>query len=125
MGSSKTARLGRSFPDNAPGFQAWSSLALISLDGDLFGGSKSDPGTGLDVAQYLSSITPTPTPVIVHSVNRGSARQMVEVLHLVKWKLIRVDPVPGGSLDVPLDPTQWIGQTWQKAVCSILESRYR
>ena len=116
------------FHDNAPGFQAWikteiASVSLISLDGDLFGCSKPDPGNGLDVARYLSSISPTSTPVIVHSVNRGLARQMVEVLHLAKWKVIRVDPVPGDDLDVPLDPTQWISQTWQKSVSSILESR--
>jgi CheY-like chemotaxis protein len=117
-----------SFHDNAAAFQAWiktelSSLSLISLDGDLFGSSNPDPGNGLEVAQYLSSISPSSIPVIVHSVNRGLARQMVEVLHLAKWKVIRVDPVPGDDLDVPLDPTQWISQTWQKSVSSILESR--
>jgi hypothetical protein len=117
-----------SFHDNAPGIQAWiksemASVSLISLDGDLFGSSKPVPGNGLDVARYLSSISPTSIPVIVHSVNRGLARQMFEVLHLAKWKVIRVDPVPGDDLDVPLDPTQWIMETWQKSVGSILGSR--
>lgn len=85
--------------------------SLISLDHDLLwpslteGGDFSqgaDPGTGRDVADYLTRF-PCVCPVIVHSSNEQAAQGMLRVLREARWACSQV---------VPTDGEAWIGNEW-------------
>src|SRR5260370_18733544 len=76
------ANLGVKFWCDARGFvaecdQFLPDAALISLDHDLnpAGPNERDPGTGLDVAQFLGRL-PSICPVILHSSNTDRAWSM-------------------------------------------------
>lgn len=83
-------------------------VALISLDHDLemipcAGGAWIDPGTGLDVANWLSK-RPTPLcPVVVHTTNSHAGDNMARELHEANWVTRRV---------IPHDDLQWIDSDW-------------
>ncbi len=99
------------FHDNAPDFVAWlrSSMGLVrlvSLDGDLFlCDTQPDPGTGLDVVQFLTSSAPS-FPVIVHSANPTRGEAMMAALAGAGWDACRADPL---QLD-------WMTRQWLPAV---------
>ncbi len=84
--------------DNAPAFIAWMrgavpSVRLLSLDGDLFlCGSCPDPGTGVDVAEFLATQSPV-CPVILHTANAGKADAMAAALARAQWEVVRADPL--------------------------------
>lgn len=61
-----------------------------------------DPGTGRDVADYLSTQTPS-CPVIIHSSNAIAVSGMTEVLEESGWNVLRV---------IPDADTQWIHREW-------------
>ncbi len=77
---------------------------LISLDHDLYKQTNedSDPGTGRDVAEYLSDKKPT-CSVIVHSTNTDAAWGMYNTLQAVKWNV---------ELVHHLDQENWIRDLW-------------
>ncbi len=87
--------------DNASETITWlddhlAETVLISLDHDLplaqeRAGRPVDPGTGRDVADYLST-RPAVCPVIVHTSNNHFAPGMMRVLAESGWPLARVYP---------------------------------
>lgn len=70
------------------------TVKLISLDHDLNPqpDSTTDPGTGLDVANFLASRRPI-CPVIIHSTNADRAWSMHNELRFADWKVERVGPI--------------------------------
>lgn len=58
----------------------------ISLDHDLYVSGIDDPGDGLQVANYLSSLEPS-CPVIIHTSNAEKSRQMQGVLESEDWNV--------------------------------------
>jgi hypothetical protein len=109
--------------DNAAEMIGWLvehlvETALISLDHDLpltrlRGGRAVDPGTGRDVADYLSPLPPV-CPVIVHTSNAYFAPGMMRVLNDGGWPVARVYP----------DPEQtFVGRPWADQVRRWLASR--
>jgi hypothetical protein len=103
--------------DNAPAFNAWlrgalPGLKLLSLDGDLFLCTTCpDPGTGVDVAEFLATQPPT-CPVILHTANATKADAMNAALTRSKWTVIRADP---------LEP-DWMKLQWIPAARRALSS---
>lgn len=88
---------------------------LICLDHDLElkqngKGKLVDPGTGRDVANWLSMQAPS-CPVVVHSTNSAAARGMEHLLEENGWKPTRV--TPWGDLE-------WIDKEWKRAVRNAL-----
>jgi ADP-ribosylglycohydrolase len=81
----------------------FSSAALISLDHDLNPqpGATTDPGTGLDVAQFLAQCRPV-CPVIIHTTNADRAYSMHNELRFADWISDRVGPIG----------TDWIEKLW-------------
>lgn len=71
---------------------------LISLDHDLNSepGAVRDPGTGVDVAKFLS-IFPPSCPVILHSSNHERVYSMLNELRFSGWTLDRVGPFGLGN----------------------------
>lgn len=67
---------------------------LISLDHDLNpqAGATRDPGTGLEVAQFLASYFPF-CPVIIHSTNADRAWSMHNDLRFGGWTVERFGPI--------------------------------
>src|SRR5258707_13482673 len=66
---------------------------LICLDHDLElkstpTGESLDPGTGRDVADYLSSKTPV-CPVVIHTTNSAAGQGMEAILKDARWKTFR------------------------------------
>lgn len=80
---------------------------LIGLDHDLEmipgpDGKLVDPGTGRQVADYLSHRAAV-CPVVIHSSNSDAAVGMEMVLQEAHWKTYRVFPV---------DDREWIAAQW-------------
>lgn len=88
--------------------QTLPDLAIIALDNDLemiplpFG-QWQDPGTGLDVAEWLARQAESLCPVIVHTTNTPYGDKMVACLNGAGWQVERV---------VPYDDLAWIDQEW-------------
>jgi hypothetical protein len=104
LGSDFTLRMWR----DAPGMIAEcgdciGDACLISLDHDLvpLPGSFSDPGTGLEVAEFLSRLQPS-CPVILHTSNHERRWSMHNEFRLAGW---RVEIVPPFGND-------WIRSSW-------------
>jgi hypothetical protein len=76
-------------------------MELVS-DGN---GSWRDPGTGLEVANYLAQQRPV-CPVIIHSTNTRAAIAMERALADAGWSVTRVPPY--GDLD-------WVREAWLPA----------
>lgn len=76
---------------------------LISLDHDLHPapGVTADPGTGLDVAEFLGCREPV-CPVIVHTSNNECRWSMYNALRFGKWQVEIVSPIGGA----------WIQSSW-------------
>jgi CheY-like chemotaxis protein len=84
---------------------------LIVLDHDLEmlpgdDGGLVDPGTGRDVADYLATQTPV-CPIVIHTTNESAGVAMQSLLEDAGWSVTRVVPYGG---------TDWIRQTWFRAV---------
>lgn len=80
--------------------------ALISLDHDLNpqADDTTDPGTGLEVAQFLADYLPV-CPVIIHSSNTDRAWSMHNELRFAGWHVQRVGPI---------GDCEWIRETWRR-----------
>lgn len=83
-------------------------IAAIALDHDLellpdASGRFVDPGTGMDVANWLARLPAPICPVIVHSTNAPASVAMVECLTNKGWKVTRV--IPHGDLE-------WVDEVW-------------
>lgn len=83
------------------------TAALISLDHDLSPapGTSTDPGTGLEVAQFLGDFLPA-CPVLIHSSNLDRAYSMQNELRFAGWTVDRIGPL--GS--------DWIETLWLRRV---------
>jgi hypothetical protein len=81
------------------------TAALISLDHDLNAAptSVTDPGTGLDVAQFLARFRPV-CPIIIHTTNADRAYSMQNELRFSDWLSERVGPIGA----------DWIETHWKK-----------
>jgi len=80
---------------------------VISLDNDLElkpgpRGRMLDPGSGLEVAEYLAGKGMV-CPVIIHTTNAEAAEAMKNVLQAANWRTHRV---------IPFDDTKWIESDW-------------
>ena len=80
---------------------------VIALDNDLDlkpgpGGRMIDPGSGVEVAEYLARKAPV-CPVIIHTTNADAAEAMKSALHTAGWRTQRV---------IPFDDMQWIESNW-------------
>lgn len=93
--------------------QHFSSAALISLDHDLNPqpGVTTDPGSGLDVAQFLAQCRPV-CPVIIHTTNAERAYSMHNELRFADWISDRVGPMG----------TDWIQKLWLPKAQEFLEN---
>lgn len=91
-----------------------SEAGLISLDHDLNpqADSKFDPGTGLDVAEYLAKMRPV-CPVILHSSNFERVWSMHNELNHSGWQIERVGPLGN----------DWIETSWTNKVRALLKNR--
>ncbi len=89
----------------------FSNAALISLDHDLnpMPGVTSDPGTGLDVAQFLGDFLPV-CPVLIHTSNMDRLWTMHNELRFAGWIVDRVGPIG----------TDWIETSWLRSVRGLL-----
>lgn len=87
------------------------TAALISLDHDLnpAPGVTTDPGTGLDVAQFLGDFLPV-CPVLLHSSNTDRVYSMHNELRFAGWMVDRVGPLGAG----------WIETSWLRRSREIL-----
>ena len=104
------------FFDNAPDMVAWlkdqlQSVGLLCLDHDLGPnrgreGVEFDPGTGRDVADFLSRQAAS-CPVLIHSSNPAGADGMQFTLEEAGWSVERV---------VPFDDLTWIKAQWSRRV---------
>ena len=67
---------------------------LISLDHDLNPQPNvtTDPGTGLEVAEFLAKQSPL-SPVLIHSTNHEKAWSMHNELRFGGWQVDRVGPI--------------------------------
>jgi len=92
----------------------FSTAVLICLDHDLNPqpGAVSDPGTGLDVAQFLGDFLPV-CPVLIHSSNTDRVYSMSNELRFANWMVDRVGPLGA----------DWIGTTWRKRVHELLSEQ--
>lgn len=87
--------------------QHLAETVVISLDNDLElkpgpRGRMIDPGSGVEVAEYLARREPV-CPVIVHTTNTGAAETTKSVLEAAGWRTRRV---------IPFDDTAWIESAW-------------
>ena len=82
----------------------FATAALISLDHDLNPqpGATADPGTGLDVAQFLADFLPV-CPLLIHSSNTDRAYSMQNELRFAQWVVDRVGPLGSDWID-----TSWL-----------------
>ena len=89
------------------------NVGAISLDYDLvpYSESTGEPGTGLDVCNYLATIEPV-CPVILHTSNNEAVWPMIFKLSEGRWESewLRHDQV--GEL--------WIGKSWLPMIKSLL-----
>jgi CheY-like chemotaxis protein len=85
---------------------------LISLDHDLNPQPNvtTDPGTGLEVAEFLTKQKPI-CPVLIHSTNHEKAWSMHNELRFAGWPVDRVGPIGD----------DWIQCLWLPKVKSLLE----
>jgi hypothetical protein len=85
--------------------------SLISLDHDLNPQSNvtTDPGTGLEVAEFLAKHSPV-CPVLIHSTNHEKAWSMHNELRFGNWQVDRVGPIGD----------DWIQCLWLPKVKSLL-----
>jgi ADP-ribosylglycohydrolase len=85
--------------------------ALISLDHDLNPqpGVTADPGTGLDVAEFLAACRPV-CSVIIHSTNADRAYSMHNELRFADWIAERIGPIGN----------DWIEKMWLPKVKEFL-----
>ena len=93
-------------------------VALISLDHDLEmiaepDGSLTDPGDGVDAAEWLAARPPS-APLIVHTTNQFGGDKMMDLLESAGWRAGRVFPYGGVS---------WIRELWRVTVRDLLHSR--
>lgn len=108
--------------DNAPDMVEWlrdrlPETVLICLDHDLGPcrirhATAFDPGTGRDVADYLSTVSPV-CPVLIHTTNSLAAPGMVRVLEESGWTISRVSPY---------EDLLWIGEVWASEVRRLLRT---
>jgi hypothetical protein len=87
-------------------------VAIISLDHDLellpgLQGDWIDPGTGLDVARWLSERTKPICPVVVHTTNLRAGERMTRLLENSHWVTRRV---------IPHDDLGWIESDWFRVI---------
>lgn len=88
-----------------------SEWLLISLDHDLIPTDASDDwGDGRDVANALSTITPS-CPVVIHSTNTDAVIEMTHTLESSGWPVYRVIPVDGHS---------WIRRVWFRTIRDLI-----
>ena len=109
------------FFDDAPSMMRWLkdnllSVSLLCLDHDLGpnrerGGTIFDPGSGRDVADFLTTRQPS-CPVVIHSANANSAYGMQFTLEEAGWSVERV---------VPFDDLAWIEAEWSGRVAAYAE----
>ena len=87
------------------------NAALIGLDHDLNPqpGVARDPGTGLDVAQFLADFLPV-CPVLIHSSNTDRVYSMHNELRFANWTVDRVGPLG----------TEWIEKAWLPQVRELI-----
>lgn len=87
------------------------TAALICLDHDLnpAPGAIDDPGTGLEVAQFLADFLPV-CPVLIHSSNTERVYSMHNELRFSKWHAERVGPIG----------QDWIPTTWLRSATRLL-----
>lgn len=92
--------------------QYFPTAALISLDHDLnpAPGMTADPGTGVEVAQFLGDFMAV-CPVVIHSSNVDRVYSMETELRFAGWRVELVGPLG----------TDWIETSWQKCVREILQ----
>jgi hypothetical protein len=106
--------------DNAPDMIDWlkehlEQAKIICLDHDL-GPNRSrhgelfDPGTGRDVADYLSTKKPV-CPILIHTTNNIAAPGMLMALDESGWLHSRV---------IPYCDLEWIKETWIIDVIKII-----
>jgi ADP-ribosylglycohydrolase len=90
------------------------TAALISLDHDLnpMPGTTGDPGTGIDVANFLGDFLPV-CPVLIHSSNVDRVWSMHNELRFAGWTVDRVGPLG----------TDWIETAWLRQVRELLAKR--
>ncbi len=85
---------------------------LISLDHDFdllpdpVTGTLTDPGTGREVADFLSANPPS-CPILIHTSNHHAAEGMRRVLGESGWST---------QVIAPFDDLEWIEKTWFRAV---------
>lgn len=93
--------------------QYFSSAALISLDHDLNPqpGVTTDPGTGLEAAQFLADFMPV-CPVLIHTSNTDRAWSMHNELRFAGWTADRIAPLGG----------DWIETSWLVRVCELISA---
>ena len=91
----------------------FASAALICLDHDLVAraGVASDPGDGLEVAQFLADFQPV-CPVLIHSSNTDRAYSMLNELRFAGWLVDRIGPLGN----------DWIELSWFPRVRQFLEN---
>jgi len=87
------------------------SLVAISLDHDLEPIPREsqrwmEPGSGLDVAEFLAEQQPM-CPVLIHSTNLSAAQQMSALLTPADWPVKCV---------VPYGDTEWVSEVWFPAL---------
>ena len=80
---------------------------VISLDHDLVSDDGSDPGDGLEVAEYLRDKEPI-CPVIIHSTNINRSWSMHRELKDGNWDVERYPPLSMG--------VDWIYKDWINAI---------
>ena len=96
---SNAAEMIRDLPQHLP------TASLISLDHDLLPpkGSHVDPGSGLDVCEFLAKQEPR-CPVLLHTSNYIKVWSMMNALNYAKWDVHRSPPVGMGE--------DWIESVW-------------
>jgi hypothetical protein len=84
---------------------------LVSLDHDLNPqpGAERDPGTGLEVAEFMAKLPPA-CPVILHSSNFERVWSMHNELTHAGWQVERVGPIG----------EDWIETSWLNKVRNLL-----
>jgi FixJ family two-component response regulator len=89
-----------------------SSCCLISLDHDLnpLPGVAEDPGTGLEVSEFLSHQKPI-CPIIIHTSNIERRWSMFNELRLGKWEIEIVAPLA----------ENWIQNSWLPTARTLLK----
>jgi ADP-ribosylglycohydrolase len=95
LGEGIELKLWRDAPSMIAECQAFfPSAVLISLDHDLnrLPGATHEPGTGLEVAQYLGDFLPV-CPVLIHSSNVDRVYSMQNELRFSGWLVERVGPL--------------------------------